>query len=522
MFDWIQGRVRKNVAPVDTRFDVDPVPLYSPGSNEGFFSGEDVSSDLYKFGFVACINGTAEPNLSRLKMIEGWPVQAWSDWVVTHHPHTSVVFSEIAGVRLAIIGEVFDPFSKEFDSQAIADSLCELSAQEAAFLERLDALSGRFVVLAHHGREWFVYHDAFSSRSVYYNAHLPGAVASHAGLMAELTAEPVDFNVMSFTISEAYRKRDVKYLPGCRTVFEKIFYCPANHRLNIFRNRAQRYWPREDASGAHDAQNAEAELIRYLDGYSDYIRSRYDRELFGLTGGLDSRTLLAALAAKKMPMHTFTLYRGDQNGGSATDIALARDLASSLGLEHETLKIDFSRLNPEYFTASIQIIRQNTGFARLNSAFSNAQLMSHFRGRFPGESLSYSRGFGGEILRGFYQGRTNEIHALTAEAFSRAYDVMQGSPFVRASFQHFIDSSDFTRLHGVDVNDVFYWEHRMSGWGALAIAETDLTARTFAGYNSRRLYRAFLQLPIEERLQRKAFKGAISHFKPELLEFAVE
>ena len=519
MFDWIQGRVRKNVAPVDTRFEVDPVPLYSPDDNDAFFSGEDASSDLYKYGFVACINGTAEPNLGRLKTINGWPVHAWSDWVVAHHPQTSLVCAELAGSQLAIIGEVFDPFSKEFDAQVIADSLCELAGNEPAFLERLDALSGRFVVLAQHGSEWFVYHDAFSSRSVYYNAYLPGVVASHAGLMAEITAEPVDFNVISFTISEAYRKRDVKYLPGCRTVFQNIFYCPANHRLNIFGNRGQRYWPRPDSVGSN---KPEAELIQYLDGYGDFIRSHYDRELFGLTGGLDSRTLLAALAAKKMPMHTFTLYRGDQNGGNATDIALARDLASSLGLQHETLKIDFTRLNPEYFSAPVQIIRQNTGFARLNSAFSNAELMSHFRGKFPGESLSYSRGFGGEILRGFYQGRAHEIQAPTADAFSRAYDVMQGSPFVRASFQHFIDSSDFSHLHGVDINDVFYWEHRMSGWGALAIAETDLTARTFAGYNSRRLYSAFLRMPIEERLQRKAFKGAIAHFKPELLEFDVE
>lgn len=519
MFDWIQGRVRRKAQPVDSRFESDPVALYSAGTGEAFFTGSQSSPELYKYGFVVCINGTAEPNLSRLQSIAGWSASSWADWVIVHHPKTRAVTAESAGSRLAIIGDVFDPFAKEFDAQAIAESLCDLSANEMAFLEKLDSLSGRFVVLAQHGKEWFVYNDAFSARSVFYNAQMPGVVASHAALIAEVTAEPVDFNVVSFTMSEPYRKRDVKYLPGCRTLYENIFYCPANHRMRVFRNRPERYWPRPEAQAPGNASEV---LIQYLDGYGDFIRSTYDRELFGLTGGLDSRTLLAALAAKKMPMATFTLYRGDQNGGNAADISLARDLASSLGLDHETLRIDFSEMKPKYYSEPFQVIRQNTGFARLNSPFSNAELKAHFAGRFPGESLSYSRGFGGEILRGFYQGRPNEIRQATSEDFARAYDVFQGAPLVRASFEHFIASSDFSELHGVNINDLFYWEHRMSNWGALAIAETDVTACTFAGYNSRRLYKAFLHLPIKERAKRTAFKDAIRHFKPELLDFAVE
>ncbi|WGL16397.1 hypothetical protein PVT68_16730 [Microbulbifer bruguierae] len=519
MFDWIQGRLRRKPTSVDPRFSVDAVPLYPNRSDGGFFTGVHASQYLYKFGFIACIKGTAEPNISQLKSISGWDTSHWDDWVVAHDPKVGKVSSSVSGSQLMLIGEVFDPFLKEFDAQQIADDLCALAADESAFLERLDNLSGRFLILVKHGREWFVYHDAFGARSIYYNAQMPGVIASHSCLLGEVTAEPVDFNTMYFMFSDAYRKRDVKYLPGLRTIYENIFYCPANHRLNVFQGRTERYWPRPES---HEYIAPSKLFIQYLDGYGDYIKSAFDHELFGLTGGLDSRTLFAALAAKGMSMTPFTMYRGDQNGGNSKDIALARDIASSQGLEHVTVKIKFDQMKEQYFSESFQAIRQNTGFSRLNSPFSHTQLLDAFSQMFPGKRLSYSRGFGGEILRGFYQGRAGEISAARTEDFSRAYGVLQGSPFVRAAFQHFIDSSDFSEVQGVDLNDLFYWEHRMSGWGSQSIAETDAMATTFAGYNSRRLYKAFLRMPIEERFQRQAFKDAIRHFRPELLNFPVE
>lgn len=521
MFDWIKGRFRENVNFVDHHFKVKPGSVYPSERESAFYTGVHSSPLLYRYGFVACINSTAEAMLGESPSIQGWRTTAWADWVVARHPDTTMVIAGSGESQLAILGEVFNPFTKEFDAQVIADHLCLRAHAEAQFFELLDELSGRFVVLVKAGSraEWLVYNDAFSARSIYYHAQKPDVVASHAALLAELTADSVDFNVLAFTQASAYQKRDVKYLPGARTLYQNIFYCPANHRLRVSRSQTDRYWPR--ASKAEPVSCSDL-LIQYLDGYSDYIRARHDRELFGLTGGLDSRTLLAPLAAKKVSMTAFTLYRGDKNGGSPKDIVLAKELSAAAGVEHETLTIDYPGLKTAYFTEPMQVLRQNTGFIRLNSPYAHCQLHNHFKDRFPGQSLSYSRGFGGELLRGFYQNKVGSIKDISPKSFSHAYDVFPGSGIVRDSFKHFIASSGYKDLQGIDPNDVFYWEHRMSGWAALSIAETDITACTYSGYNSRRLYQAFMVCPFNERTQRQAFRDALTHFMPELLDYDIE
>ncbi len=419
--------------------------------------------------------------------------------------------------RVCLIGHAFDPFDKLFDGQALSEDLSERLSSTEAFFNRLDNLSGKFVVLINAGKGWKVYQDAFASKSVFYDQQIPGVIGSHAQLLADATGDSVDLNVLAFLQSPAYMKRDVKYLPGLRTLYNNVFYCPGNHTLDLATLKISRYYPR-----LYKEEPADALLIDYLDGYSDYIESNFDRELFGLTGGLDSRTMLAPLSAKNIPLTTFTLNRGDMNGGSPKDIALAKQLSEAVGADHHEILIDYAALKPSYFKETMQVLRQNTGFARLNSPIANTQLFSRFNEKYPKQKLSYSRGFGGEVLRGFYQGKENEITDVDPRQFAKAYGVMQGSPFVVDNFRHFIESSDFSSLDGVDINDLFYWEHRMSGWGALAVAETDIVACTFVGYNSRRLYNAFFNRPFSERAERSAFKKAIAHFNPTLLEYDVE
>lgn len=517
MFGWLKKRQESSAAVRSTVRRARR--LFSGTRSESmFYCGADTSALLYRYGYLVSItNAFSDEPLWDNPQIHSWPTHEWSGLTIKVHPETPLHFSSKGGMNVCVIGHVFDPFNKTFDAQALASDLCDRSANEDAFHHQLDNLSGKFVVLLGRGNTWRVYQDAFASKSVYYDAQVPGVVGSHAELVADATGDGVDLNVIAFLQSPAYQKRDVKYLPGLRTIYQNVFYCPGNHVLELVTGAVRRYYPRP-----YKDEPSDDLLIRYLDGYSDYIVQNFDRELFGLTGGLDSRTMLAPLSAKKVPMTTFTLNRGDVNGGSPKDIALAKQLSAEVGADHHEVVIDYAALTPNYFKETMQVLRQNTGFARLNSPVANTQLYARFKKLQAKEKLSYSRGFGGEILRGFYQGKGGEISSVEARQFASAYGVMPKSPFVRDSFQDFINRSDFSNLDGVDINDVFYWEHRMSGWGSLAVAETDILACTFVGYNSRRLYNAFFSRPFEERDKRVAFKRAIEHFNPKLLNYDVE
>lgn len=490
------------------------LPYKLTESNRDFFLGAEETDLAFKYGFVAHVPKQSCIDLKRFPVIQNWPEKTVSDLEFVHHPSTSYEFQTKGRKALIIIGEVFNPYSKQFDAKEIVTELISRLHKETSFFDYLDELSGRFVVLVKDG-DWKAYSDAFAARSIFYDAGRPGFISSHAALTAEITGDHFDFNMLAFIQSNGYQKRDVKYLPGLRTMWKYVYYCPANHSINLHSGVVQRFWPRQ---GIKDG-SAEQSLITYLDGYSDYIKKRYDREIFGLTAGLDSRTILAALVAKNVPITTFTLNRGED--GNSKDIQIAAQISKYIEADHKQIKIDGSKVKEAFFTEVMQVLRQSSGHMRLNSPYGNHVLYEFFKEEFPGEKVSYSRGFGGEILRGFYQNKSGRINSVSSPSFANAYGVLAGSPIVRDAFEHYISCSNYDDLYGIDVNDIFYWEHRMSGWAAVAVAETDLTACTFVGYNSRRLYSAFLTNGFDDRIQRNEFKSAISHFKPELLDFEI-
>ena len=468
-----------------------------------------VRQQLYKNGFIAALNG-AEAVLNANADIAHWPRVRWADWhLCLHNKQQWHSLTE----RLALIGTAFDAYHKIFDPAQLLQHLAEqLVMGEVAFLNALDNLSGKFVLLVRHDDGWKLYHDAFSARSMFYHDQVGGVVASHAALLADAVKASVDTEALTFVQHADFKARDVKYLPGRRTLYRDLYYCPANHCLAMTSHTTERYWPR--ANTVIDADAGQS-LINYLDGYGDYIRQHFDQEFFGLTAGMDSRVLFSVMVAKGMPMQVFTMLRGDPNGGSKADMQMAKQMCGHFNVPHREVMVDFKRLASQSFSPSMQVLRANTGHMRGNAVVANAQFSDEVGAELAKCNTSYSRGFGGEIMRGFYRRQG----PASAKHFAGLYGLMPGSAYVQDSFEHFVSCSDFSQTHGIDVNDLYYWEHRMSGWAALGVAETDIFANTFAGYNSRRLYEAFMRETPAQREARDGFRAAIRHYCPKLLDW---
>lgn len=467
-----------------------------------------VEENLYKNGFIAALDG-AQSALTANADIAHWVKLEWADWHICLQNEQQW---QCFGNRLALIGTAFDAYNKIFDPQRLLQHLAGKLSNETAFLNALDNLSGKFVLLIRHDDGWKLYNDAFSSRSIFYHDEHGGLVASHAALLADAVNARVDNDCLTFIQHADFKARDVKYLPGRRTLYCDLYYCPANHRFVMAEHTTERYWPR---AGTKIDPDAGQSLIQYLDGYGDYIKQHYDQEFFGLTAGMDSRVLFSLMIAKGMPMQVFTMLRGDPSGGSKADMQMAKAMCAHFSLPHREVRVDFKRLGSNSFTPSMQVLRANTGHMRGNAMIANSQFSDEFGPELHTVRTSYSRGFGGEIMRGFY----HRQGPATAKHFASLYGLMAGSAYVQDSFEHFAKCSDFSQTHGISVNDLYYWEHRMSGWAALGVAETDLFADTFAGYNSRRLYEAFMRESPEQREAREGFKAAIRHYCPTLLEW---
>lgn len=482
-------------------------------SDKQYPEEKQLNSLLYRFGYIA----KAQEPLhipERLKnKLPNWSLHSFNDLSLFVHPELPVTFSSVGQISIVILGRVFNPFKKELNAQTICNQLSKAPKNSEEFFDLLDELSGRHVVFAKIDDTWYAFPDGFSSKMRYFSKEKCPTLSSHINLLAEVTGASIDYEMYAFITSEAYKKKDVKNLPGLKTEFENLYVAPANHSVSLSTADLERFWPRQNLSHK-DTTYATDCLIQYLDGYSDYIALNFDEEIFGLTGGMDSRTMIAPLLAKEVHLSTFTQLRGSQS--NIQDLRTAKELAKKFNFGHKVIDVssEAARING-FFSKSREILRTNGGPHRLNTIFSTDALYNAYKDS--NKVTNYSRGFGGEILRGFHQKNGDKLKTANAEHFSRILSIHAESPVAINAFAEQIKMLDYQNCHDADLYDLFYMEHRMSKWGANSLNETDVAVHTMVGFNSRKLYGVHMGLPIEVRATREVFKQSIMHFHKELL-----
>ena len=134
----------------------------------------------------------------------------------------------------------------------------------------------------------------------------------------------------------------------------------------------------------------------------------------------------------------------------------------------------------------------------------------------------FLRGYGGEILRGFYNRHNLELPERTASELTRLYLTRRvKSPskafqrFAVKSFEDYIERTQFDcDLQGLDPLDLFYWEQRMGVWGATMLCEMDPAVRSMAGFNSRKMYEIAFGLPRDQRIGSELLLGLTRRYDP--------
>jgi len=69
-----------------------------------------------------------------------------------------------------------------------------------------------------------------------------------------------------------------------------------------------------------------------------------------------------------------------------------------------------------------------------------------------------------------------------------------------------------------DLNDVFYWEHRMGMWGAAMHNEMDPVMLSMTGFNSREVYEAAFGMDPRKRLTKKLLLEVIRRYDKRMAE----
>jgi hypothetical protein len=488
----------------------------------------------FRFGF-ACVpadHSGAGEKWSRV--VRGWSRIEVDGLVIRLDAETPLHERTGPGGHAILIGEAFATPGE--DVGTVLDELLATTS-DGRFFERFEALSGRFALIVMTDGVQRVLHDPIGSRSVYYRIGAEPCLASHAELVASAYGHGRSADAAAILASEEYRSRTVKYLPGDLTVYENVHGLSPNSYYDIADRQTVRYWPREPRRPAGFDRFAGV-IDGHLEALAVHLAGR--DPILGISGGIDTRMLIAAFRAHELPFHGVTWLR--RKGGVAQrELEIVESVIAHTGPEHTFL--DLSKINDE--------LRQLATLAKRNAGrFGKpSRITAHMLHVGADPRAVFIRGYGAEIVRGFYnlpsgssrrapkrRGLRRQMGRLLPASpprpvaveepdpaeLLRAYDssmrVDPGAEHVRlglAAFTGFAERASFdddlTRF-GFDLSDLFYWEHRMGMWGSAKHNEMDPAVLSIAGFNSRPMYEAAFGLGSEERLTKELLARVIAGY----------
>ena len=465
-------------------------------------------AQLFRGGFL-CVPTGADHALKEDSrgIMDGWRSTELPGMTLLVHPETPICEVSNGADSVLILGDVFS-----LDGRPVSEIAMQLltAATDADEFECLDALSGRYCLIRQKDSGIRFYHDAFGARSLFYRVGPDfAAVSSHAALIAAAFDVETDRRAKKLVSVYEYGKRIVKYLPGDWTMFENVFTLIPNNYFDWSRRQTVRYWPRESWSSTTVDQFDE-EADRYLAAFIAFLRGHHP--VLGVTGGIDSKGLMAAFRHYGLPFDGVTWSYPYLRRGEKEVIDAVRPFVSG---EYHWIKFDHSRDDDPI----AEIADENVGFYR---GLTSPRLLTVYMQDLAQRGSVFIRGYGGEIMRGFYNTFPHPIPSYDARHFARAYGTSGETAFYTIASQAAAEgfwqraNYDGVDVHGYDPNDLFYWEQRMGCWGSAMLNEMDPAMYSMVGYNSRPLFEAAFGLDPSIRLKKSLIGRFVDRYDPQM------
>lgn len=440
---------------------------------------------LYKRGFVLADRPVNSPHTH-------WPVRQLPGYWLCYDPLNSLTVVEHEDRWCALLGMVIDVFDPELTPQQIVSNLVKHACSSyTAFLDYLDYLNGRFILILGDRIEARLYQDACGMRSVFYSTE-HCLVSSHLDLLSKfLSKAMIDENIIEYIA-----KYSSYHLPGFFTPIQNTRILTPNTSLNLSNRQVERFFPREPLSPKHPDQVFDT-VDRLLSVQADLL-SRNFQLMVSLTAGLDSRTTLALFKKVRDQVLFFTYFKSNESGLDEMnsdvlqqDKKIAQEIATNLDLHHILIELDYQNQDGRAYQQFQQVMNRNTYLHH------NHYLAKEYLDKLPHDRL-HIRSNINEIFRNFYQKqiKTPMPAGFPPETMAFCYsNKARHDEKIQEYFAHFAAIVGFDEIYNYDPFDMFYWEYRLGHWHANLLLESDNAHNTYCLFNNRIILKTILSLP---------------------------
>lgn len=439
-------------------------------------------------------------------------VEFADEFVFSHDPRRLAHHASAQdGTEILVFGRCYDLSTDAPEQTHIAADLANtLTRSESEFLDKLDLLAGRWIVLAAQAGRLQLYHDAVGTRSVYFDAD-NRAAASHASLLGSI------FHHEPSGVVKPPMTWDLSSHEGLRALLP-------NHRLEVTQGTIERYWPRQ--SNPWEQRSEVDRLDRVIELWHHQMEKVRQEGLplrFALSGGLDSRTALALSTPYLARMQTFT-YGASPTATPASADVLNMDVEIVTPVA-ELLRLDHRVIQPQ--TPPPTLDPQTRDDVGRNTLTTHGRwLLPYYLQEFPDSDSLVLRANAFEVGQHKWAEPSDADTAAAAQKrwvrFAQKSGVeIPGTDLMAHVQDAFRDQEILSVQHGYLASDLTHWEFRLGRWATEVFNEIDVAFEPFVPLNCRAMLTPLLAFDREQRASQYAFRELINRAYPVLNFFGI-
>lgn len=402
---------------------------------------------------------------------------------------------------LLLLGNIMDVESRTNELDDLAEILInKLISSEEEFIEYLDNLAGRYIIIWGSGKEFKICNDAGAMRSVFYHSERK-IVSSHCALIQEITNDDYIDDIKKL------KEYSVYCYPGNYSPYKNIKILLPNMLLNGLDMNIKRFWPREDIK----EQSIKTVVKKVVEDSQIQVELLLNSRqiITSLTGGADSRTTLAILR-KYIEKIKFFTYSRSQSHITNTDNLIVDSIVKNLNLNHEKFSIESKDIG-ENFEELKSILSKNTF---MNHSYILAQ---QYLNRYSDSDLIHIRSTLYEIGQACFRGSRKISNRFDMNDILTCYSPKSvNDKDVAKIYEEYLKESEMDKIYNYDPYDLLYWEQRMGPWHGQLMNETDIAHDTVVLFNCRRILNNLLSVPLKDRLALTVYKEIIKEEWPVL------
>lgn len=438
-----------------------------------------------------------------------WNNRRIGKYQLTTHPDVNVFCVGVNDMSLALVGHAYNPYSGALDENDILIALSEaLEESRDAFLDKLDELTGVFVIIAVREDDILGVQDAGGQRMLYFGKVGENVVITSAPQLAgdvfDLEHDP---EVERLVASKGYY-RGSGFLPGGKSPYKELKRLGPNTCIEYINGKYQieRIFPRTEIIMLETEEEKAAkieEMHKVFVANIDLAMKKWPRVALSLTGGMDSKT---TFANSKPWYNKFFCYSFISKNSEKLDADAAAEICEKLGVEHHLYEIPSDESGIADYDFLQKIIEHNTSnICKLHPNEKRKYIWLERKNDFDVEIKSDMS----EVGRAYTTRKYCKVN-MPRKLAPRHLTICQARYFLEPwctfyadrAYDEFMKETGLTDdIMGYSMHDLSYWEVRMGSWAATSFASQEYFHEITIPYNNRNLLKMFLQFPEEERKQ---------------------